>query len=99
MAYVGVSQLAEIIHHYKISNGVVATITGNKNQQMEFVSESYGGEGSKKEKSSEGISVEDVSTASGEIRSKTVGSGLPICRTRLCKSTQTEGDALSKSLS
>lgn len=99
LAYVGSPQLAEIIHHYKISNDVVATITGNKNHQMEFVSESYGGEGSKKEKSSEGISVEDVSTASGEIRSKTVGSGLPICRTRLCKSTQTEGDALSKSLS
>lgn len=43
LAFCGSSQLAQEIHRDKISNDMVAAITGNKQHQMEYVSESYGG--------------------------------------------------------
>lgn len=47
LAFCGSQEVAEEIHHHKISNDMTMAITGHKAHQMEFVSESYGG--SKKE--------------------------------------------------
>ena len=47
LACCGSQQVAEEIHHHKVSNDMAMAITGHKAHQMEFVSESYGG--SKKE--------------------------------------------------
>lgn len=54
LAFCGSAKLAQEIHHDKISNDMVAGITGNKQHQMEYVSESYGGI-----KSSESATNED----------------------------------------
>ncbi|CAB9511565.1 generating NADPH oxidase heavy chain subunit [Seminavis robusta] len=43
LAFCGSTPLAQEIHAHKISNDMVAGITGNKHHQMEYVSESYGG--------------------------------------------------------
>lgn len=43
LAYVGSPSLANEIHHHKVSNEVVCAITGYKNHQMEYVSDSHGG--------------------------------------------------------
>ena len=43
LAYVGSPELAQELHHLKISNDIVKAITGNKKHQMDFVHESYGG--------------------------------------------------------
>ena len=43
-AFCGSPQLASELHQTKISNDMLTSITGNKNHQMEFVSESYGGQ-------------------------------------------------------
>ena len=43
LAFCGSPTLASEIHHHKISNDMTSAITGAKNHQMEFVSESYGG--------------------------------------------------------
>ena len=43
MAYVGSRELANELHRLKISNDIVKAITGNKNHQMDFVAENYGG--------------------------------------------------------
>ena len=43
LAFCGSRELAREIHSVKISNDIVASITGNKKHQMEFVSESSGG--------------------------------------------------------
>jgi hypothetical protein len=43
LAFCGSSSLAREVHYSKISNDMVTAMTGNKNHQMEFVSESYGG--------------------------------------------------------
>jgi predicted ferric reductase len=43
LAFCGSPQLAQDLHHCKISNDMLTAITGNKKHQMEFVSESYGG--------------------------------------------------------
>lgn len=56
LAYVGSPQLAQEIHHHKISNDIVTAITGNEKHQMEFVSESYGGV----KATTENIGVEDA---------------------------------------
>mmetsp|Transcript_12619 Transcript_12619/g.30552 ORF Transcript_12619/g.30552 Transcript_12619/m.30552 type:complete len:911 (-) Transcript_12619:238-2970(-) len=42
LAFCGSSTLAREIHYIKISNDMITAMTGNKNHQMEFVSESYG---------------------------------------------------------
>jgi hypothetical protein len=43
LAFCGSAKLASEIHSDKISNDMVAGITGNKQHQMEYVSECYGG--------------------------------------------------------
>ena len=43
LAFCGSKDIAEEIHHHKVSNDMITAITGNKGHQMEFVSESYGG--------------------------------------------------------
>lgn len=43
LAFCGSPALAREIHRHKISNDMIVAITGNKNHQMDFVSESYGG--------------------------------------------------------
>lgn len=43
LAFCGSNDIAEEIHHHKVSNDMLTAITGNKAHQMEFVSESYGG--------------------------------------------------------
>jgi hypothetical protein len=43
LAFCGSPSLGREIHHHKISNDMMTSITGNKRHQMEFVSESYGG--------------------------------------------------------
>lgn len=43
LAFCGSPQLAMEIHQAKISNEMITSITGNKNHQMEFISESFGG--------------------------------------------------------
>ena len=43
LAFCGSSALSRKLHQDKISNDILAAITGNKKHQMEFVSESYGG--------------------------------------------------------
>lgn len=63
LAFCGSPQLAQDLHHCKISNDMLTAITGNKKHQMEFVSESYGGvkksfkKDAKKESSSAGGST------------------------------------------
>lgn len=57
LAFCGSAKLAQELHHDKISNDMVAAITGNKQHQMEFVSESYGG--CKKERKSTNVSTDD----------------------------------------
>ena len=42
LAFCGSNDIAEEIHHHKVSNDMISAITGNKSHQMEFVSESYG---------------------------------------------------------
>jgi len=49
LAFCGSGKLAGEIHEDKISNDMVTAITGNKQHQMEFVSESYGGTRPKKD--------------------------------------------------
>ena len=43
LAFCGSTEIAQEIHHHKISNDMITAITGNKQHQMEYVSESYGG--------------------------------------------------------
>jgi hypothetical protein len=43
LACCGSPELAREVHNHKISNDMIVAITGNKNHQMDFVSESYGG--------------------------------------------------------
>ena len=43
LAFCGSNKLAQELHREKIDNDMLASITGNKQHQMEFVSESYGG--------------------------------------------------------
>ena len=57
LAFCGSAELAKELHHDKISNDMLAAITGNKQHQMEFVSESYGG--CKKEKKLKPISSDE----------------------------------------
>lgn len=43
LAFCGSPQLASQLHQAKISNEMIASITGNKQHQLEFLSESFGG--------------------------------------------------------
>jgi len=43
LAFCGSKNVAEEIHHHKVSNDMITAITGNKSHQMEFAFESYGG--------------------------------------------------------
>jgi predicted ferric reductase len=64
LAFCGSPQLAQDLHHCKISNDMLTAITGNKKHQMEFVSESYGGvkKSVKKELPSSGSTAKDAET-------------------------------------
>lgn len=43
LAFCGSPELSSFVHQCKISNDMITSITGYKNHQMEYVSESYGG--------------------------------------------------------
>ena len=55
LAFCGSPKLAQQVHGHKISNDMITAITGYKRHQMEFVSESYGGSSSSKNKPSSQI--------------------------------------------
>jgi len=50
LAFCGSPKLAQELHHCKISNDMVTAVTGYKKHQMEFISESYRGVKSRKQK-------------------------------------------------
>ena len=73
LAFCGSPQLASELHQTKISNDMLTSITGNKNHQMEFVSESYGGQKKRVAKtdsrvSSQSVLAADISPDDGEVR-------------------------------
>lgn len=43
LSFCGSPELSQKLHHFKISNDMLAVMTGNRKHQMEYVSESYGG--------------------------------------------------------
>jgi hypothetical protein len=53
LAFCGSPEVAQEINHQKISNDMITAITGNKQHQMEYVSESYGGCVCRREKNEE----------------------------------------------
>ena len=72
LAFCGSSKLAQELQHDKISNDMVTAITGNKQHQMEFVSESYGGCKPKKPTSDHGEASEQPSSPKRQSSTVTV---------------------------
>ncbi|CAJ1964502.1 unnamed protein product [Cylindrotheca closterium] len=58
LAFCGSPRLAQEIHQQKISNDMIKAVTGYKNHQMDFVSESYGGASKGKEPMAQGAEKE-----------------------------------------
>ncbi|CAB9516820.1 oxidase homolog protein [Seminavis robusta] len=69
LAFCGSPELSAEIHHEKISNDMLLAITGSKQHQMEFVSESYGG--SKPNKATTSSVQKAFDTAQTELRLNT----------------------------
>uniref|UniRef100_A0A7S1YCJ9 FAD-binding FR-type domain-containing protein n=1 Tax=Grammatophora oceanica TaxID=210454 RepID=A0A7S1YCJ9_9STRA len=102
LAFCGSPQLSHEIHRMKISNDISAAITGNKNHQMEYVSESYGGYKSQSGKKTEPQNVGDATNEEASVMTETTAS--PWRRTKRYDSTvsaddwQDEADEETKSM-